>query len=866
MATDNKNGTVTVVKGDTLYAIAKKYYTTYGYSSVSSYMDYLAKINNIANVNYITIGQVIKLTESSSSGSSGSTSTTSNVASRVTITRNLGLLSGSSNTLYIQWSWAKHGETEKYELIWYRSWDLQGIALEESTSVTTNYATYSVPSEVVNSDTGKVSVIIRPVAKKKTDSKGNETTPWTASWSTNEAGGPAFYAFGSSKPSSTPSAPSVEIKDLKLTAELDGIPDNIEQVEFQVVKDNSSTTYKQSGPLDVSSNHASYSCDIESGGVYKVRCRYINGGTVGDWSDWSTNSGTKPDAPSGFTVCRARDETSVYLEWSAVNNATSYEIGYATEREYFTGSSEVSTTTTETTNYILTGLSSGDEYFFALKAVNNVGESEWSSISSVIVGTEPAAPTTWSSISKVVVGETFTLYWVHNSEDSSVQSKAEIEMVIDGVTETVEIDTSNEEDDEKTTWYPITTTKDGTTSITTTGATLQIVEGSTILWRVRTAGATGVYGDWSIQRTIDIYAKPTMSINVLDSSGTEISTMTQFPIRIVGSSGPKAQTPVGYHLSVISNSYYETVDNVGIRKIVNAGEEVYSKYLDSSSYNPTFELSAGNIDLENNVTYTVKCVVSMDSSLTGEDIRTFTVAWTDEQYEPNAVIGLNKENITTIIRPYCKDADDNLVESVSLSVYRREFDGSFVELMTGIDNLKNTYVTDPHPALDYARYRIVAISNSTGAVSYYDMPGHAVGEKSVVIQWNEDWSDFDVTNESNPYESTWTGSMLKLPYNIDVSDDHSPDVSLIKYIGRKHPVGYYGTQVGHTASWKVEIPKSDKETLYAIRRLANWMGDVYVREPSGSGYWANITVSYSQTHLKPIIPVTFNVKRVSGGA
>ena len=91
------------------------------------------------------------------------------------------------------------------------------------------------------------------------------------------------------------------------------------------------------------------------------------------------------------------------------------------------------------------------------------------------------------------------------------------------------------------------------------------------------------------------------------------------------------------------------------------------------------------------------------------------------------------------------------------------------------------------------------------------------------------------------------------------------DVSLIEYIGRKHPVSYYGTQRGETASWSAEIPKTDKETLYGLRRLANWDGDAYVREPSGTGYWANIKVSFSITHLEVTIPVSFDITRVEGG-
>ena len=107
--------------------------------------------------------------------------------------------------------------------------------------------------------------------------------------------------------------------------------------------------------------------------------------------------------------------------------------------------------------------------------------------------------------------------------------------------------------------------------------------------------------------------------------------------------------------------------------------------------------------------------------------------------------------------------------------------------------------------------------------------------------------------------------MLRLPYNVDVSNNNSPDVELVEYVGRKHPVSYYGTQLGETATWNVEVIKDDKETLYALRRLAIWMGDVYVREPSGSGYWANITVSFSQKHCELTIPVTINITRVEGG-
>ena len=158
------------------------------------------------------------------------------------------------------------------------------------------------------------------------------------------------------------------------------------------------------------------------------------------------------------------------------------------------------------------------------------------------------------------------------------------------------------------------------------------------------------------------------------------------------------------------------------------------------------------------------------------------------------------------------------------------------------------------------------MSTATGAVSYYDPPGYPVGGNAIILQWDEEWSTFESGEEPEEVsEVPWTGSMLKLPYNIDISDSHRPDVELVEYIGRMNPISYYGTQHGETSTWKLDIDKKDTETLYALRRLSIWMGNVYVREPSGTGYWANVTVSFDIKHLATIIPVTLEIARVEGG-
>ena len=811
----------TVVKGDTLWDLAKKYGTT---------VSKLVELNDISNPDYIVVGQKLII---SGEGATTKANTTSKPAIKV-----FGLQSNTDRTVYATWTWDKEN-TKEYQVMWYYDTGDDVWFVGSDTKVTEKQAIYNAPSNAI-----RVKFKVKAISETHTVND-KETSYWTGAWSTEST-----YSFKDNPPSK-PSVPSVTIDEYTLTARLDNLDLNATAIEFQIVKDDSLIFNSGTGLIN-NTNTVIYSCKVTAGGRYKVRCRSIRSKLKSDWSEYSGNVETIPAVPSGITVCRASSETSVYLEWNAVGNAKSYDIEYTTKKNYFDGSDQTSSVNgIEYTRYEKTGLTSGEEYFFRVRAVNDKGHSGWSGIISTIIGKDPAAPTTWSSTTTAITGEPLTLYWVHNSEDGSSQTYAELELIIDGIEETHTIKNSEDEDEkDKTSSYKINTSR--------------YREGTVIKWRVRTAGITKTYGDWSVQRTIDIYAPPTIALNIIDSNSNNIYELTSFPFYVSGLAGPNTQVPIGYHVVVTSNEVYETVDSIGNPKFINKGEQIYSRYFDISE-ELMVEFSANNIDLENNVTYTVTCTVSMDSGLTATASREFSVAWTDEQYEPTAEIGVDIDTYSAYIRPYCENENRGRIENISLSVYRREFDGKFTKLATGLNNDEDVFITDPHPSLDYARYRIVATNKSTGAVSYYDVPGYPVGGNAVIIQWDEEWRSFDVQSDDALEQPAWSGSMLKLPYNVDVSDSYKPDVNLVNYIGRERPVGYYGTHLGETSTWSVEIPASDKETLYGLRRLATWMGNVYVREPSGSGYWANITVSFSQKHCEVTIPVTFNITRVEGG-
>lgn len=759
---------------------------------------------------------------------------------------------------------ASSDQVDHYEVQWfYDTGNSVWFSGGGKSDVEEMLSTYSPPSNAL-----RIKVSVTPVSKTyettETDTSKNNWGIGGASNTTKVVEKPYWTGTASTKiltistalPPPDPATPDVEIDKFKLTATLDNIDNDVEhgrtdKIQFEVYNGD---TKVAEGVSTVLTQRAVFVCSVTAGGKYRVRCRAIYVHSTGDiysenWSSFSSEKTTVPTAISKPT-CKADSSTSVIVSWGASSTATGYTIEYTTKKEYFDSSSSgVSTSSVTNTTAYITGLSSGEEWFFRVRATNEEGDSEWSSIVSVVIGSKPQPPTTWSLTTTAIVGDDVTLYWVHNSEDGSKQVAAEIELTIDGKVSTITVDTPNQDDeeDEPTYSYVIKSSTYG--------------NGATILWKVRTKGITNEYGDWSTQRTVELFAPPTLSMALSTTEGV----LSSLPLSVNLTAGPNTQTPMSYHISIVSDGSYESNNADGSYVMVSAGDEVYSKIFTVADSNLEALISAGDTTFENGQKYTITSTVSMNSGLTATAKSSFTVDWEDFTFWVDGAVSINFGTLCAYINPFCVDMYDELVTEVTLSVYRRESNGRLTELATGLANDRVTTITDPHPSLDYARYRIVALHNYTGEVFYTDLPGQPILEPSLVVQWDEKWSSYDYTNEGSVDEVPWTGSMVKLPFNVDVSESNNPDVSLVEYVGRSSPVSYYGTQRGERQTWSTVIPRDDKETLYSLRRLAAWMGDVYVREPSGIGYWAQVTVSMSMNHKELTIPVSFSVTRVEGG-
>ena len=879
--------TYTVERGDSLWWIASNYGSSIAGNSINAKIDTLVQLNGIKNQNLIYVGQVLRLSgsgsESSSSGSSGSSSSTGQTQP---IVNAFGLqaantTSGKNRAMYAAWKFSR-ANTKNFKYRWLQYKNHKWIIGSEGATAGSGSA-YCYSEWTADAEATKVEFQVIPVPTTHKDSNNNDVDDWTgAQWSVMKE-----YDF-SNNPPLTPPTPSISITDLTLTASISNIiASELDAVgvRFNIVKNNSASIHT-SAPVKINrtSNHVSYQYAVRPGSKYTVRACSVNSkGKRSGWSDFSSEAETRPSAPSRITTYRRNKRSdgsvSAYLEWTAVANATKYKIEYTTVREDFeTAPNNIRSIETENarTSIEITGIETGYDYFFRVRAVNSIGESNPTGIVTIPIGTPPAAPTTWSSASSAFVGESMSLNWIHNPTDNSRQSYAQLSLKINDndwasfVFENTTNETSGETINESTFTYGKAISYKGQlyVELNTSYSTLKNAK---IQWKVRTAGVTDQFSDtaWSVERMIYIYEMPTLNLSMtsdLAGTGEIITTLTSFPFYIRGTINLESygiQKPIGYHLRIVSKGQYQTVDDTGRTVTVNPGDAVYSKYFDTTSV-LVVEMSANNVDLESGIGYTIYCTADMSNGLTVNQSHDFSVSWTDVTYTINAEISVDTDAYTALITPYCYDSNDQLVQNLVLSVYRREYDGQYTQISSDIPN-NSTSVTDPHPALDYARYRLVAKDTTTGAISFYDMAGYPVGGVSVIIQWDEEWSTFDVSDETSVNSPSWSGSMLKIPYNIDVTDKRSTEVSFVEYAGRKHPVSYYGTQVGETSTWSMAIPKKDKETIYALRRLSLWAGDVYVREPSGMGYWANVNVSFSQNHTEVTVPVTLDITRVEGG-
>lgn len=704
----------------------------------------------------------------------------------------LVLVSGTDRQMRVEWNWNK-SNTDHYVVKWYWA-NGQGWNVGSTDEVTAKQAFYTAPTEAK-----KVKVKIKPVYKSTNKNAKTVTVNW--GWSTEKQ-----YNFANNPPTKPPT-PTIEYLSngeyVKIS--IDNYDDSTtHDAQFEIMKDNT----KRVGSLrysQVNTGHAEITVkasELIPGHTYKARVRGLKDvtwvgtagviwsgvvtqqetttiasvGDYGEWSDYSTELLSKPKAVTSLKTIKALSETSVYIDWVNTSTADSYEIEYTTDKRYFDSSpNNVSSLTVSVGHAEITGLDTGNQWFFRIRSVNTTGNSDWSDVYSITLGKKPAAPSTWSTSSVVNQGDDIILNWTHNSEDGSDMTKAKVMLKLDN-SDYIWYLIINKQSSESNNVVPMpgqngsmmliayinmnnqesstfnlyndmgeghsVMIKDNVGEIRLKTDDASYSNGAIFNWSVMTQGVLDEYGDESVRRTIKVYSPITLQMSVEGVISDDVNvTMTSYPLNIdLEVTESDIQKPVSYFVSVISNQSYEWYDNTGNNITISAGETIYQHYYDTSETQMNIELTPADLTLANNNSYTINVTVAMDSGLTADSNMTMLIAFEDEVLEPNAYIYIDKDTLTANIIPFCQNNSDLETENDNGNNNGNKV---FTELMdTGVpDAIVHGYNDIVIPYDDYVYY--VSFSDR-GIYKFEDGVWNKVGGSEYLTYTDTDDDDWTV--------------------------------------------------------------------------------------------------------------------------
>lgn len=678
--------------------------------------------------------------------------------------------------------------------------------------------------------------------------------------------------------------------------------------------------------VDVKFGAASHMRNVGYGRKFRVRCRAINkngSATIADANGWTAFTSIVTTAPAAPTNLKAKTEryNNILLTWEPPHKGIApdmsigipggsdpygpselamleYDIEYAEKKEYFDNNREAVTSITVigTTSKYIENVNSGT-YFFRVRCRNDSGASRWTVPVKSSLGQKPDPPNIWVNKNSTVFGESVTVFWQPNHKDGSEQQKVKINYAIEGsgTWHVIKIDDTEKIASEKTYKYTFDTgTFAANANLKISVATAGVLEDLTI-----SGSDKYVYSNNSETLSVKIYSRPALSIAPVgqDPSSTDTHILFKhFPIGIsINSSYDNTtytswiQKPMAYNIQLISLENYDTTDQLGREVSVSAGDILYNTSIDRSAYSFIHRITPDMLrtTLVSGATYQVKCSVSMSSGLTAEDDFIFEDGMVSSDYYVTCDVEFNKNiamsDITASAWTYNETTNKTIYpRNLQLDVYRINYDGSYTHINDmPMVNSGSATVRDPHPAFNVAAYRVVATNPETGSISFSDNVYEYDSENRYIygrIDWDED-ERLARTGEGDAHIMGWESSepmpdwdsisfqlnSIDIKWNLDITENVEIENKLVSYAGREDPVSYYGTHTSTTSSWSFDIVKTDRDTLERLRRLSKWHGPVYIREPSGLGYWANIKVNINQTHDSVVTKVKFDITKVEGG-
>ena len=223
-----------------------------------------------------------------------------------------------------------------------------------------------------------------------------------------------------------PGAPVPVGGDEQLTATWSSIAGATSYEVWYSINDDSTGAVKFEGDSNINDTNCVIT-DLENATTYYVWIKAVNSLGSSDFSE-SGSGTTSATAPGTPVVTGGTEELTV--SWSSMPGAVSYTVWYSTtsdssDAEEFTGDTD-----TAVTGCLITGLENGTVYYVWVKAVYNIGVSDFGPAGSgttapavpgapVLVGGDEQLTVTWSPMA----GATSYEVWYSTTDDSSGAEK-----------------------------------------------------------------------------------------------------------------------------------------------------------------------------------------------------------------------------------------------------------------------------------------------------------------------------------------------------------------------------------------------------------------------------------------------------------
>lgn len=561
-------------------------------------------------------------------------------------------------------------------------------------------------------------------------------------------------------------------------------------------------------------------------------------------------------APTNFAGSVVNGNARLTWKGAALGSGESFQLQYSSDPLAFADNvldsiSEATLDESTGTSHVLTvtSLDEGTTYWFRVRRRSDSDSSAW--VTGVKLDIPPtaesleqlSAPTVSTTNMSYMLDEQVPLGWTHNSGDDTDQSAWQVQLG-GSVSRTIDSDAE--------------TASNPAIVLDLSDPTYGLSDGDLVTWKVRTQGAwPGYWSPWSRTQAFDVYARPVATMSVAPNP------VTSFPMTIEvgavsqgGGSLPTGNRPLSCSVSITPVDAMEMPNPDGTTRTVAAGEAIWSGYYtNAEAYEEgsgwAIPLDASDVALSGAVQYRAFATVTTMQGMRCETSADFTCEWDAEVPAPRANVAFDSESLSCRIYPWCDEflgvdpgtgeMTFQLRDGTELSVYRVNQDGSTELVAADVPNDGESYVDDPHCAFGTCTYRIVARDAETG------------------VQGSD---DYQVETAYDRVVVEFGAEQVELKYNIEWTEEHAPDVELLNFHGRKHPVAHWGTQRGQTFLVRGSLIRgTDAGTLSKLRRLAEHRGACYVREPTGLAWWANVvprTVSggYSTAEQKVELEIT----------